>query len=545
MAFAATTVWEVNTGGSDTDNGGGFDPGNSSMINDLACDTDTGNTASPVVSSASYNFVANDVGHWVYVQSGANWTPGWYKIASVASNKATLNAAIGAAVLANGTPSTVVGVGTVATPTGGTWSVDYSQSTAAAIAFTDLVIGDPTTTELTSAANPFGKNHVGNIISVTSGTGFTVQRVQISSVSGTTATVDKAAGTAGSTGGVGGLGGAFASPGQAEAVDVAGNDVYIKAGTYVISVNTNNVALGKLSLGNGVSAVDPNKRIGYQTVRGDNGTKPVLQLSAALGAGIAVVTIAAWARIENIEVDGNSNATSTGFSTTSSSTFYRCKAINCTSRGFLVNASGAYAILCVATENAIGFTGGGFVVGCVARNNTSHGFGNLILIAFCVAADNGGNGIDSLNTGTLVMNCSLYSNTGAGISGASLNNVQIINTIITENTGDAIDSTTNDSATSQALHCALYGNGDVIDGGLREVGIVTLTGDPFTTPASGNFKPNNTAGAGADCRRAGIPGAMPDGLSTGYIDIGAIQIGDTVASGASGGVVVGKRRRVR
>src|SRR5204862_226565 len=49
---------------------------------------------------------------------------------------------------------------------------DYSQQDAAQITYTDLVIGG-TTTQLTSAANPFTSAHVGNTINVTGGTGFT------------------------------------------------------------------------------------------------------------------------------------------------------------------------------------------------------------------------------------------------------------------------------------------------------------------------------------------------------------------------------------
>src|SRR5260370_4868451 len=79
--------------------------------------------------------------------------------------------------------------------TSATPGTDSSQQNAAQIAYTDLVIDGTTNTKCTSAANPFGAAHVGNIINVTSGTGFTVQRVQIMSVAGTTATVDKSLGT--------------------------------------------------------------------------------------------------------------------------------------------------------------------------------------------------------------------------------------------------------------------------------------------------------------------------------------------------------------
>ena len=90
MALGGTTIVEVQTGGSDSANGGCFDPGKVSAggFTDGAATSATGN--SPVFSSASYNFVAGDVGAWLYIDSGTNWIPGWYQIASVASNVATI-----------------------------------------------------------------------------------------------------------------------------------------------------------------------------------------------------------------------------------------------------------------------------------------------------------------------------------------------------------------------------------------------------------------------------------------------------------------------
>jgi len=90
MALSATTIFEVETGGSDTLNGGAFDPGQTAgMLTDGAATSATG--TAPVFTSASYNFVAGDVGAWIYIASGTNWIPGWYKISSVGSNAATLN----------------------------------------------------------------------------------------------------------------------------------------------------------------------------------------------------------------------------------------------------------------------------------------------------------------------------------------------------------------------------------------------------------------------------------------------------------------------
>lgn len=62
---------------------------------------------------------------------------------------------------------------------------------------------------------------------------------------------------------------------------------------------------------------------------------------------------------------------------------------------------------------------------------------------------------------------------------------------------------------------------------------VTLTGDPFTNAAAGDFSSNTTAGAGAACRATGYPGVFPGGLTTGYPDIGGVQHADP-AGGAGG-----------
>ena len=169
MALSASSVIEINSGATASNvNGGGFNPANAGMLADLTTDTNTANTAAPIVSSASYNFVAGDVGNWLYIKSGTNWTPGWYKIASVASNKATLSAAVGSAnvvqVVNNRyVTNTVIGCATVGTPTAGTFTIDYSQSTAC---ITSTAVSDyasvGASTNLTSATAGFTPVMVGN-----------------------------------------------------------------------------------------------------------------------------------------------------------------------------------------------------------------------------------------------------------------------------------------------------------------------------------------------------------------------------------------------
>lgn len=214
-ALDVRTLWELRQDATAANvNGGGFNPANANFMTNLTTDSNTANTASPVVSSASYNFVAADVGAWIYIQSGTDWTRGWYQIASVASNKATLTAGVGTAIQPTwntsylptaGYPAplfsanTVAGIATVGTPTNGVFGIDYSQSTAT-ISF---VNGDGiiavTTTNVTSVLTPFGINMTGNIFHVTAGTNCTQGWYEVVSVSGVTATMDRSLGTAAAT----------------------------------------------------------------------------------------------------------------------------------------------------------------------------------------------------------------------------------------------------------------------------------------------------------------------------------------------------------
>lgn len=86
--------------------------------------------------------------------------------------------------------------------------------------YTDLVIGS-TATQLTSAAHPFTAAHVGRVLDITGGTGFTVDRYVVLSVAGSTATMDRAVGTAASTAGKGILTGWEYAPGDRMAGEIA------------------------------------------------------------------------------------------------------------------------------------------------------------------------------------------------------------------------------------------------------------------------------------------------------------------------------------
>lgn len=195
-AIPADAVWEVrSTATSGNVNGGGFNPSNANFLTDGAATSATGNAA--VFTSASYNFVANDVGAKLFIKSGTNWNAVcWYNIDSVAANAATVNSTAGAGVCRAANTrffaaTTSAGVATTGSPTGATWGIDYSQQNAAAYADSDLT---GTTTSATSALKPFTTQMVGNIIHLNSGTGVTAGWYEIVSVSGVTATLDRSAG---------------------------------------------------------------------------------------------------------------------------------------------------------------------------------------------------------------------------------------------------------------------------------------------------------------------------------------------------------------
>jgi len=566
VAFDPGTQWFVWSTGN-ANNGGGFNPSNTNFLTDLAATNAAGN--SPVVTSASYNFVAGDAGAWIYIQAGTNWTPGWYEIASVAANAATLKAAVGEATKSTnreGTQvyyptgaNTVAGCATTGSPTGGTWSIDYSQQAAAGIAFTDLVIDAVTNTDFTSALNPLGKQMLGNILNVTSGTGFTVQRVEIVSIpSGVIARADKSMGTLGSTGGNGNLGGAVAIlPTVAvSTVAVAGNRIWLKAtATYTLTSTWTITAKGNVTNG-------PLKIEGYTTIPGARDGRPLitsatnsvalltlndadfLQLrhlhhthtAATRGIGLVGVTaLAAPVYLDDVLYDGCSSAISST-SVLSPTILIGCEIKNCTGHGLVIYASPT-------------------LIGCDIHDNTgagirwTGGLGSTLTAINTIIDTNGAIGIDTVIanvTGQLsLFNCIVVDNTSDGVklySNSSNFTLDLVNTIFYGNTGFGINNADTQpklQATMRVFkHCAFGSNSS----GARSSTLppdpteITLTADPFVDRAARNFALNNTAGGGALLRALGFPsviGAIGVGATASYQDVGAAQHQDT---GGSGGV---------
>jgi hypothetical protein len=553
MALSASTIWEVAATGSDGNagsdaNSGGFNPANVNMATDLAATTAT--STSPVVTSASYTFVAGDVNAWVFIQSGTNWNPGWYKIASVVGGAATLSAAIGAAVLySSGGPSslsTSAGCATTASPTAGVWTIDYSQTGTCPYSFTDMVIDATTNTKFSSAAKPVGKNFVGNLINVTSGTGFTVQVVEVVSTSGTVATCDKSLGTLSSTGGNGNMGGSLASPGQSGKAAISTNSVFIKSATYSITSASTNISGGCLSWpanssGNGTAGI-----VGYGAVRCDFGTKPLLQASGITTATLVLSSTST--NCINISVDGASLTAIKGIATTNTVGIfaYKCKASNCTNFGF----DCAACIACEATgcSTSSAAFGGSIHLFCTAHNNSNTGFGSsgnfggTQKACFCLSTNNTGAASDgfSLGAGSTYVNCTAYGNGRDGFRIASANgNGTVINCIAYGNTSTGFNS--NSGCICLLSFCAAGNNSTNIGTTISnqfDFNNITLTASPFTNVAGNDYSLNTTAGGGAACRAAGLMGTFPGLSTTAFQDLGAVQHQDAGGGGGGGGKIL-------
>lgn len=306
MALLGSGLWDFNGAGQAAAVGAGyFNPANAGMLTNLTATG--GNTAAPVVSSVSYNFVAGDVNAWVYVQQGTNWFAGWYQIASLSGNAAVLNCAVGSALVVQAFDANTgaiasaanvasqpasqwsyrrnatIGCASVASPTGGTFTVDYSQKTTgpiAAIADFGSVPGTPL--QLNSATAGFTPVMVGNCFHQTNtGTGAfgVIGYYEIATyVSATAVTLDRTpnSGTASvaCTGYVGGamrFGDATRDPALMLAL-VAGNKCFHNG-----SGGNNTLAAGVTTTAGTFAA--PITHEGYAVVRGDaplSTTRPLI-----------------------------------------------------------------------------------------------------------------------------------------------------------------------------------------------------------------------------------------------------------------------------
>jgi hypothetical protein len=449
---------------------------------------------------------------------------------------------------------------------------DYSQQASAQVTYTDLVIDATNNAKLTSAAHPFNSTHVGNVINISGGTGFTAGLYCVESVSGNVATMDNSVGSSSSTGGTGKLGGAFASINAATSyLNIGGQTIYVKSGTYQITTS--------VSFLNLIGSNTLCRLIGYTSTRGDDG-RATIQINAnSVTMGTVTMDNTIGVSWENFIFDGNNKTSSNGFNLAGLSSGYTLfNFSNCIFKQF----KGQYCIVvpdgtlnvqnCEFASNAFTSATSGCIFGTSGTGAGAAGTGSTVNVVGCyfngnsISSTNSAAAIWGKNIGLSVQHSIFYNNTGTKFDAIYLQNAvavnisntamhsnsrhginivsgtataavytmaNIQNNIFTSNGGWGIDGSFSTAPTIVIVnHNAYYNNtsGDKT-GFTAGDGEVTLTGLPYVN-APTNFALNAVAGQGLACRGKATPGTI--GLSsvvgTGALDIGPLQHG--TASGA-------------
>ncbi len=413
----------------------------------------------------------------------------------------------------------------------GASGTDRSQQNAVQTAFTDLVIDAVTNTNVTSAAFPFAAADVGNVIAVTGGAGFTTGLYEVVSVAAAVATLDRAVGTVGSTGGTGNLGGARSgySVGTTtlQSSLVAGQKVWIK----------NEAWNEPITLTAAGAAGNPIVHEGYNTARGDAPTGANRPRNNRAGAaGVALTAGGANQQFRHLWM---SNAGTHGVSDASANhTYVNVRSSNNTDRGFTSGSGSEILFLGCESDTNGGhgfiFTTSQVFVGCTSHDNTGVGYGPDAAggqsLVFCIAESNASHGLSASTRIGYVANCTFDGNTGASTDGITMttpvgSNV-VLNTICSNNGRDGARATDGDSI--YADYNDFYGNGGVARTNFP-TGANDQAVDPqFTDRAGGDFS------IGANLKALGWPGLFPAGLSTGYLDIGAVQRQEPAGGGGGG-----------
>ncbi len=392
---------------------------------------------------------------------------------------------------------------------------DYTQQNAAQLSLTDVVTDGSTT--VTSATGGFTTAMIGNLINIAGTTYMITDRSSSNSI-----TTDAGPGAA--SGQTAKVGGAWADPGYACGQIVGGNQVWVKAGTYVVTTVTPNVAGGTMSPPAGTLA-SPTHFEGYNTIRGDKGTKPYIDASL-IGTNPLFNLSNTYTEIDNFQL----------------ASAYMCAELNGDfSKAYRVNAVGGnYCFYCGATNGCSLFKCDGVSTGsqaafrldshCVVTECTAHdcttvaGFsianGLGTVLVRCKSYGNHLQGFVVAKAASLIQ-CTAYNNAGTGFlfTSSTQLHAECINCLSVAN-GLYGFQASNANAALHLINCATYGNfsGATYNFGATE-GMVTLTADPFADHTT--LALNDTPGGGALLRGAGYGSNL---------SIGAVQQGEALDS---------------
>ncbi len=405
---------------------------------------------------------------------------------------------------------------------------DYSQQASAQLTVTDAATSGVGSTTLTSATGGFTAAMVGNVVHLYSGTNLTAGWYEITGYTdGNTVTLDRAPddGVGGVSGATCKVGGALASPGGlGEALANAVTDdqkTWIQSGTYTVSTSTANVSGGTLVL----PAFTRHEIEGYGATRGDGGTPPVIVAGAITSAVLITLKGDRYNDpqiIRNVKVDGNSVTTIDGIS--GGTSYFGSKAIECVAVNCRYGFTGKLVCLrCEGSDNSYSFYNSNNIR-CSSKRASSYGYYGYLYCEGCVSSADQVGYYPAPQYGSALMGCTAYNCTGDGFLGGSRDDDVVVNCLAVGNGGYGFNATQG----QVLVNCSGYNNSSGNYGASATIiDWLTITGDPFVDAAGGDFRLNDTAGAGAVLRGAGL-GVYGQ---TDNQDVGAVQHSDPMGGG--------------
>lgn len=448
----------------------------------------------------------------------------------------------------------------------GASGTDYSQndnknasgctscgSSTVNLSTTDAVAAGTTT--ITSATASFTSAIVGNVIRLSGGTGsLTAGWYQVTTfTNSTTIVVDRTVATG--TGITMNIGGALLTWGQlfASTNFAAFHQAYVKSGTYTftsaVTVTAN--CIGTITTAQSLCQIN-----GYGTTRGDGGTRPLIT-TATNSTTLFNMNGADGFFWRHLSFSNTATTRSHGFNATGACSYvvFDDDVFDGFDQAILGNWNAAETFRRLIVSNteiknsqggsnggAIHNTDGATVINSYIHNGTGDGWsrpgntgftGPMIAIN-SVFANNARSGITvpagAVGTAGYILDiehCVLYNNTNDGLFTGDGGVPAIVRNNILANNGqygwEASNANSNDPpyyavAAANGYFSNTLGNYLLVS---AAPGDIALTAGPFTSPGTGDFTLNSTAGGGAALKGVGVPGTTLNG--TGHADIGLLQ----------------------
>lgn len=397
----------------------------------------------------------------------------------------------------------------------GASGTDFSQQDAAQYNLTAVTTAGADAVLLHASA---AADMVGNIAHITSGTNFTTGWYEITAVTvGVSITLDRACATAAGAAGVVYIGGAMSLVSSLddnffEALE-PGNKVHVKLGTYAIGEN--------LSISKGGTFALPIQLIGYNTARNDasNGANRPTFSMGALGYDFG-----AYYKVSNIIF---TTTAATGISFITGTIVKNCKATNSsgTVNRYAIRVAGGTTVRILDNEciSDVGYALSGVqnarYIGNYCHDSAA---GILMTGAFAVVIANNiidtcttGLSIGNASDGVVVQNNTLYS----GTTGIDLSATTSLNCTIMNNT---ISGFTTGISAAAVVESNVYDFNNFFNNTTNRTNVTVGANDTALDPGFVDA-PNGDFRVGANMKGVAFPGAFPGGLSTSYLDIGAVQ----------------------